>query len=269
MSKFFSPLKQSDESNSFQLLQIDTSQPSRETTQSGQKRKRRCNCRSSKCLKLYCECFAAGNYCEDCTCLNCENNAQNETVRAVAVQSVLQRNPWAFLPKNQNIKSQKGCNCKRSFCLKKYCECFLEGVPCSERCGCKDCQNCTSTLSSPDSQQQSPGTKTAGLVSSSRKRVIQDEDIKQLVQRLGTAYRNQRNRILEVLKQSNGVEISTILTDRVLQQLKSVMKGVLLYEASQFMQQLVNQKQQSSSEQQIRTSNANGHANGIASVFHE
>ena len=30
-----------------------------------------CNCKKSKCLKLYCECYAAGVFCRDCNCLDC------------------------------------------------------------------------------------------------------------------------------------------------------------------------------------------------------
>lgn len=35
----------------------------------------------------------------------------------------------------------KGCNCKNSKCMKKYCECYQAGVSCSERCKCVDCSN--------------------------------------------------------------------------------------------------------------------------------
>lgn len=35
-----------------------------------------------------------------------------------------------------------GCKCKKSGCRLKYCKCFLNNVPCSEFCTCKNCANC-------------------------------------------------------------------------------------------------------------------------------
>lgn len=58
-----------------------------------------CNCKKSKCLKLYCDCFALGNVCgPECNCLECSNIEGNED-RKVAVDQILERNPQAFLPK--------------------------------------------------------------------------------------------------------------------------------------------------------------------------
>jgi Tesmin/TSO1-like CXC domain, cysteine-rich domain len=60
-----------------------------------------CNCRNSKCLKLYCECFASGRYCSNCNCANCMNNTMHEAARSKAIENILERNPNAFRPKIQ------------------------------------------------------------------------------------------------------------------------------------------------------------------------
>lgn len=59
-----------------------------------------CNCKKSKCLKLYCDCFAAGELCgPECNCCNCHNNEDHNDERNNAILSVLDRNPTAFRPK--------------------------------------------------------------------------------------------------------------------------------------------------------------------------
>lgn len=63
--------------------------------------KKHCNCKNSRCLKLYCECFASGRYCDGCNCVNCCNNKESEQVRQAAVEAILERNPNAFRPKIQ------------------------------------------------------------------------------------------------------------------------------------------------------------------------
>lgn len=35
----------------------------------------------------------------------------------------------------------KGCNCPKSKCLMKYCECFNHDIKCSPLCTCVDCHN--------------------------------------------------------------------------------------------------------------------------------
>ena len=47
--------------------------------------KKPCNCTKSMCLKLYCDCFANGEFCSGCNCQNCHNNIQHESERYESV----------------------------------------------------------------------------------------------------------------------------------------------------------------------------------------
>ncbi|GAY60047.1 hypothetical protein CUMW_199090 [Citrus unshiu] len=122
---------------------------------------KRCNCKKSKCLKLYCDCFAAGIYCIDsCACESCFNKPEFEETVTDTRQQIQSRNPLAFAPKivghadsaanvvedgnlttPASARHKRGCNCKKSKCLKKYCECFQANVGCSDGCRCEGCSN--------------------------------------------------------------------------------------------------------------------------------
>ncbi|KAE9553095.1 hypothetical protein FO519_003684 [Halicephalobus sp. NKZ332] len=114
-------------------------------------RRKPCNCTRSQCLKLYCECFANGEFCLDCNCKDCHNNLEYNHDRSRAIKQSLEKNPNAFKPKigvankgrNADMERlhQKGCHCKKSNCLKNYCECFEAKVACTERCKCCSCRN--------------------------------------------------------------------------------------------------------------------------------
>ncbi|KAK9843524.1 hypothetical protein WJX81_007107 [Elliptochloris bilobata] len=78
-----------------------------------------CRCKKSGCLKLYCECFAAGTFCGGgCGCCACLNTVTNAPLVAHVRQAVLERAPLAFMPKVQEAGHRRGCQCRKSRCQK-------------------------------------------------------------------------------------------------------------------------------------------------------
>jgi hypothetical protein len=113
-----------------------------------------CRCGRTKCLKQYCACFRQDIRCtKDCACSDCRNDGHHEEERMIAVRAIRLNSKEAFkgtdltydgqtvtTPRG-SVKQVRGCRCRRSKCLKKYCECFGVGLKCGENCVCEDCLN--------------------------------------------------------------------------------------------------------------------------------
>jgi hypothetical protein len=69
-----------------------------------------CTCKKSKCLKLYCQCFASSVLCDvdKCVCISCENKIGKEEEIAAAKNVILERNPRAFEDKFRSESTSGG-----------------------------------------------------------------------------------------------------------------------------------------------------------------
>lgn len=113
-----------------------------------------CTCTKSRCLKKYCECYANKEYCDGCECQNCYNlpkfremikrsldftggkGSKYHAHSGAGIDEDSIHSPTESL-ENQEIV----CNCTKSNCMKKYCECFKAGEGCKDSCRCINCEN--------------------------------------------------------------------------------------------------------------------------------
>lgn len=122
-----------------------------------------CRCRTSSCLKLYCECFKSLKACSrECSCLCCNNRPENEPQRvqamrkvldskygksrfhSVAVAEALSEPAEATVGSNSMAVfrlEEVACQCRKSGCSNKYCGCHSRGRRCGDECTCVSCQN--------------------------------------------------------------------------------------------------------------------------------
>ena len=102
----------------------------------------KCTCSKTGCKKKYCACFSKGKYCEDCECKECENRPQNINISYNAKNKEKMEKINHQKTEISNHKNQRViCNCTKSNCMKKYCECYKQGFNCNSLCRCIECKN--------------------------------------------------------------------------------------------------------------------------------
>ena len=107
----------------------------------------KCTCSKTGCKKKYCACFSKGIFCEDCECKDCENRPQfvgeklNNMPNNIKNKGNVEKINYSQ-KEIENSKTQKViCNCTKSNCKKKYCECYKQGFNCNSLCRCIECNN--------------------------------------------------------------------------------------------------------------------------------
>ena len=93
---------------------------------------RACSCRKTRCLKMWCACFARGALCSPesgCLCVDCANNSEHDSERRQAIEEAKRKNPNAFNGDSLILK--------RKDYAKRMCPGCLQLVPIStRRCQC-------------------------------------------------------------------------------------------------------------------------------------
>ena len=85
----------------------------------------KCSCTKTKCVKMYCQCYALNKPCVDCNCKDCLNKPSL----------------YGDHSNKTYVKGGNCCTCTKTNCNKKYCECFKKGMKCSDECRCVNCRN--------------------------------------------------------------------------------------------------------------------------------
>lgn len=59
-----------------------------------------------------------GSFCQGCNCECCQNTQEFSEIRAKAIDDMIMRSSVNF---GQKGATGKGCNCRKTGCVKKYC----------------------------------------------------------------------------------------------------------------------------------------------------
>eukprot|EP00826_Nyctotherus_ovalis_P025710 TRINITY_DN1996_c0_g1_i1.p1 TRINITY_DN1996_c0_g1~~TRINITY_DN1996_c0_g1_i1.p1 ORF type:complete len:314 (-),score=64.18 TRINITY_DN1996_c0_g1_i1:231-1172(-) len=114
-----------------------------ERSQHSLEKKKCCNCKNSKCLKLYCECFASQGYCSGCNCTDCHNMPEYRKEISENIRKIRKKNPVGLMRSQGRKEVSIGCNCKKSECRRNYCYCYKNNKKCGDNCKCTQCKNCS------------------------------------------------------------------------------------------------------------------------------
>ncbi|CAD8111839.1 unnamed protein product [Paramecium primaurelia] len=103
-----------------------------------------CHCTKTHCLQLYCSCFHNRRQCmSECKCNDCYNDGKHEEDVLKAVEQIKIKEQRASHHDLDSFDTKQvwGCKCKKTKCVKGYCECFIRGKKCTSHCQCTECEN--------------------------------------------------------------------------------------------------------------------------------